>query len=235
MTRLRRRNGTMEYLQEQPHVCLQPALHKGRWQQFFQQEQPIHVELGMGKGQFICSMARKYPQINFIGIDMYDELIRKASEKATGIDDPNKAANSTPPPTNLALLLCNIEKLDDIFAAAEISRIYLNFSDPWPKKRHEKRRLTHPDFIQKYLKLLSRPGALQLRTDSVSLFEYSLNVFAGMELKMRNIKLDLHRQGTPVNHVFTEYEEKFAAEGIPIQQVVVVVEVEVANADRSRN
>ena len=163
----------------------------------------------MGKGRFITEMSRKYPDINFIGIDMYDELIRKAAEKS---DAPN-----------LAFALVNIEKIEQVFADHEISRIYLNFSDPWPKARHARRRLTHTGFLVKYIQFLKDQGQLHLKTDSRSLFEFSLNAFADMNLKMRRISLDLHVEGTPENHVFTEYEQKFVEQGMPIYRCEVLM------------
>ncbi len=211
MKRLRRRSGTKQYLMEQKQlVVLQPDQYKGKWSEFFGNEHPIHVELGMGKGKFITEMSELYPHINFIGIDLYDELIRKASEKVTSS-------------TNLALVLFNIEQLEKVFDEAEVERLYLNFSDPWPKTRHAHRRLTHAVFLKKYIEILNGNGEIHLKTDSRSLFEFSLNSFANLSLRMRNISLDLHGNGTPPHHVFTEYEMKFVEKGMNIHRCEVII------------
>lgn len=220
MTRLRRRHGTREFLEEQEDlVVLQPEQHRGHWSELFENDRPIYVELGMGKGEFITQMSSMYPEINFIGIDLYDELIRKAAEKAIQTD----GAGDSVVPDNLYLVMCNIEKIEQVFAEGEVERIFLNFSDPWPKKRHAPRRLTHPTFLHKYIQILNELGEIHLKTDSRSLFEFSLNSFADLDLKMRNISLDLHADGTPDNHVFTEYERKFMEKGMNIHRCEVVI------------
>ncbi|MFD2671199.1 tRNA (guanosine(46)-N7)-methyltransferase TrmB [Marinicrinis sediminis] len=218
--RLRRRRDTRQYLENETGlVQLRPEEHKGNWHAFFGNDRPTYVELGMGKGNFISEMSAKFPEINFIGVDMYDELIRKASEKAREVH--GKAEEEQIP--NLALLLVNVQQLTDIFAENEIAKIFLNFSDPWPKKRHAPRRLTHEGFLRKYAEVLNDDGILQLRTDSVTLFEFSLNSFADCGLRMRNIHLDLHREGEPEEHVYTEYERKFVEQGVRIHQCEVLM------------
>lgn len=223
--RLRRKSGTRELLQTlEERVVLQPKAYKGRWREVFGNDKPIHAELGMGKGRFISLMSLQHPEWNFIGIDMYDELIRKGSEKA----DETRAAWSAArggaePPNNLRLALGNIEGLEEMFEDGELERIYLNFSDPWPKTRHASRRLTHANFVNKYRKVLNEEGEIHFKTDSRSLFEFSLNSFAELELMMRNISLDLHAGGTAPNNVMTEYEEKFSSQGVNIHRVEVIV------------
>ncbi|CAM3666679.1 tRNA (guanosine(46)-N7)-methyltransferase TrmB [Marinicrinis lubricantis] len=218
--RLRKRRDTHQYLEQQKNsVILQAQQYKGTWHEYFGNDHPIHVELGMGKGNFISELSYRHPEINYVGIDMYDELIRKASEKA--IETHQLQEDGHIP--NLALTLANINRIEDIFAPNEIERIYLNFSDPWPKKRHAFRRLTHPGFLYKYADILNEQGIIQLRTDSVSLFEFSLNAFANLGLRMYDITLDLHGQGTPEDHVFTEYERKFVSQGVRIHQCKVAV------------
>jgi tRNA (guanine-N7-)-methyltransferase len=220
MKRLRRRPGTKDFLMEQKDlVVLEPDTYKGKWCDFFGNDHPIYVELGMGKGKFITEMSTMYPDINFIGIDLYDELIRKASEKARGLTENEETYN----PRNLALVLYNIEQLEKVFTEGEVERFFLNFSDPWPKNRHAHRRLTHPVFMKKYISILNPKGEIHLKTDSRSLFEFSLNSFADMGLRMRNISLDLHGEGTPPHHVFTEYEQKFSEKGMNIHRCEVVI------------
>lgn len=213
MSRLRRRPGTADYLQKHDHIILEPEKYKGKWRQYFGNDRPLHAEFGMGKGQFIAELSAREQEINFIGLDRYDELIRKASEKAF---DTGAAFGYDGVPPNLALVLGNVEQMEEIFAPGELERIYLNFSDPWPKKRHAKRRLTHPRFLQSYERILNDHGEIHLKTDSPLLFEFSLNNFLEAGWGLRNISLDVHRDGTPEDYIFTEYERKFAEQGQPI-------------------
>lgn len=219
--RLRGRKGIREALEaQQDLVILHPREYKGRWAEYFGNDRPIYVELGMGKGRFISQMSLRHPEANFIGVDMYDELLRRASEKArlarteAGLNDEL---------ANLALALFNIEYIEDIFAPGELDRIYLNFSDPWPKKKHARRRLTHPRFVEKYSALLNERGEIHFKTDSQPLFEFSLNSFADMGLRMRNISLNLHADGMNPEHVMTEYETKFVEQGMNIYRCEVVI------------
>lgn len=217
--RLRGRKGIREALIAQPElILLDPAIYKGKWSSQFGNDNPIHVELGMGKGKFISELSYLNPDINYIGVDMYDELLRRAGEKAElsrGIDGGSIA--------NLKLALFNIEKIEDIFDTHELERIYLNFSDPWPKKRHARRRLTHAGFVRKYIDILNEHGEIHFKTDSRSLFEFSLNSFANMNLRMRNISLDLHAEGARTDLVMTEYETKFFEQGVNIHRLEVVI------------
>jgi tRNA (guanine-N7-)-methyltransferase len=215
--RLRRKAGTKEFLsRHQDMVVLNPREYRGRWRDFFGNGRPIHVELGMGKGKFISEMSVRHPDTNFIGIDLHDELLRRACERAVMVRGESGAPN-------LCLALGNIEYLEEMFAPGEVERFYLNFSDPWPKKRHARRRLTHPRFMRKYIQILNDYGEIHLKTDSRSLFEFSLNTFADMGLRMRNISLDVHGGGTPEGYVFTEYETKFVQQGMNIYRCEVVV------------
>ena len=229
--RLRGRKGIRESLESQPElVVLDATPHRGNWKAFFGNDNPIYVELGMGKGRFISTMSVRNPHINFIGVDMYDELLRRASEKARlaweekGVDNP----------PNLALLRANIEGIETMFAPGELERIYLNFSDPWPKSKHARRRLTHERFVTKYMEILNARGEIHFKTDSQSLFEFSLNSFADMELVMRNISLHLHKDEPREDLVFTEYETKFMEKGQPIHRVEVVIGEEALRQHRER-
>lgn len=221
--RLRGRKGIRESLEQQTDlVVLDPRSHKGQWSDFFGNDRPIYVEFGMGKGQFISQMSRRYPEINFIGVDMYDELIRRGAEKARIAWEPEGV--ETPP--NLKLALANIEYAEEVFAEGELQRIFLNFSDPWPKSKHARRRLTHPRFLHKYRGLLGSLGEIHLKTDSRSLFEFSLNSFADFGLQMTNISLDLHAGGINEEHVMTEYETKFVGQGVQIHRCEAIVGAE---------
>lgn len=218
--RLRGRKGIRENLeQQQDLVVLNPGQYKGKWSQVFGNDRPLHVELGMGKGRFISGMSFKYPECNFVGMDMYDELIRRGSEKVRAIWSESEQED----PKNVRLALGNIESIEEFFAPGEIERIYLNFSDPWPKKKHWRRRLTHPRFLEKYRTLLNERGEIHFKTDSRELFEFSLNAFAACGLQMSHISLDLHRGEINEEHVMTEYESKFVGQGMPIYRCEVKV------------
>lgn len=219
--RLRGRKGIRESLERQPDlIVLEPKAHKGNWSRFFGNDRPIHVELGMGKGRFISELSVRNPGVNFIGVDMYDELLRRGAEKARLAHGGLEEGARVP---NLALALFNIEYIEEMFAPGEIERIYLNFSDPWPKKRHARRRLTHAVFLRKYKEILNSRGEIHFKTDSRSLFEFSLNSFADMGLRMRDISLHLHADGLREDMVQTEYELKFYEQGMPIYRCEVVV------------
>ncbi|RJE91233.1 tRNA (guanosine(46)-N7)-methyltransferase TrmB [Paenibacillus sp. 1011MAR3C5] len=227
--RLRGRKGIRESLEGQPElVVLDATPHRGKWREFFGNDNPIYVELGMGKGRFISQMSVRNPHINFVGVDMYDELLRRASEKARIAWE--EKGEETPP--NLALLRANIEGIESMFAPGELERVYLNFSDPWPKSKHARRRLTHQRFVSKYIEILNDRGEIHFKTDSQSLFEFSLNSFADMELVMRNISLHLHKDEPREDLVFTEYEMKFMEKGQPIHRVEVVIGSEVLREHR---
>ncbi|RED63795.1 tRNA (guanosine(46)-N7)-methyltransferase TrmB [Cohnella lupini] len=216
-----RKNNFRETLElQQDLVVLEPQQLKGRWREFFGNDNPIHIECGMGKGQFISRMSGNNPHINYIGMDIYDELLIRGSEKARALWKNEKGVNEVP---NLALARGNVEFLDKMFDPGELERIYLNFSDPWPKSKHGKRRLTHPRFLMKYKQALNEIGEIHFKTDSLSLFEFSLNSFSAIEYQMRNISLDLHRNGIRDDLVLTEYETKFVGQGMPIYRLEAVI------------
>jgi len=218
--RLRGRKNTRASLEAQPDlVILEPHRWAGRWHEFFGNDRPIYAEFGMGKGQFISTMSVRHEEINFIGVDMYDELLRRGSEKARAVWR-EKGFENVP---NLALVRGNVEEAEQMFAPGELSRIYLNFSDPWPKKKHSKRRLTHPRFLEMYKRILNADGEIHFKTDSRSLFEYSLNSFCDCGIRLREITLDLHRDGVREDLVMTEYETKFHEQGMPIYRLEAVV------------
>ncbi|WP_286886119.1 tRNA (guanosine(46)-N7)-methyltransferase TrmB, partial [Aneurinibacillus sp. UBA3580] len=166
--RLRKKPGVREAMATYPKlVPLNGEEYRGRWREFFGNDNPIHVELGTGKGNFITTLAEQNPHINYFGVELYEEVLIKAVKKAEAKEL-----------TNIAFLWINIRDIENYFAPEEVDRIYLNFSDPWPKKRHAKRRLTHSEFLAKYKKILNSNGFIQLKTDNEGLFEFSLNEFA---------------------------------------------------------
>lgn len=191
-------------------VIQNPEQWKGRWQERFGNDNPIHIEIGSGKGQFVSGMAKKNPNINYIGIEIQESVLVVALEKALAADVPN-----------LQLLHVNGGQVTDYFEKGEVNQIYLNFSDPWPKKRHAKRRLTHESFLVGYEQVLPPFGELHFKTDNRGLFEYSLASFSQFGLILKQVWLDLHKVDFPEN-VMTEYEEKFSAKGHPIYRVEVI-------------
>lgn len=191
-----------DFLQNNPQLIItNPAEHKNKWQSIFGNNHPIHIEIGTGKGQFLTGMAKQYPEINFIGIELAKSIVVTAAQKVIESELDN-----------ILLLNENAEDINEIFAEYEIDGIYLNFSDPWPKNRHEKRRLTFHSFLKKYEEILVPSGEVIFKTDNRGLFEYSLVSFSDYGMKLEEVNLDLHAIDDPEN-VMTEYEEKFSAKG----------------------
>ena len=184
-----------------------PELLKGKWNNEFNNSNPIHVEIGCGKGKFICEMAQKYPDINFVAIEVVKDVMVLAMEKAQPLELDN-----------LRFIIADAAKLGDYFEKGEISRIYLNFSDPWKKKKQAKRRLTHKNFLDIYKSVLNIGDFVCFKTDNQKLFEFSLNSFAREDFKMHDITFDLHNSGFEDN-VMTEYETRFCELGMPIYRV----------------
>lgn len=200
--RLRNKPWAKEKLLNYPQfVVHHPENWREKWHDLFGNNHPIHIEIGTGKGRFITEMAKANPEINYIGIEAYTSVIVSALDRAVEAEVPN-----------LKLLNMNAQKLIDVFAPGEIDRIYLNFSDPWPKNKHEKRRLTYKSFLDMYAKVLVSGGELHFKTDNQALFEYSLISFSEYGLKLKYISLDLHNSDFQGN-IMTEYEEKFSQKG----------------------
>lgn len=173
----------------------------------FKNNNPVHLEIGMGKGDFIIGMALKYPDINFIGLEKFDSVLIKACNKLENLDIPN-----------LRLMWDDAENIDNLFNH-EIDTLYLNFSDPWPKKKHAKRRLTNEFFLKKYDSIFKNGDNIIMKTDNRKLFEYSLKSFTDYGYKIEDISLDLHNDD--IDNVETEYERKFVAKGNVIYKVNV--------------
>jgi len=211
--RVRNRRGATELLEAHPqYVILNPADAKGRWQEIFGNDHPIHVEVGSGKGAFVSGMAKANPEINYIGIDIQKSVLSYALDKVLATDVPN-----------IKLLWVDGSDLTDYFEDGEIDRLYLNFSDPWPKKRHEKRRLTYQSFLATYQQILPENGEIHFKTDNRGLFEYSLVSFSQYGMKLKGVWLDLHASDFEDN-VLTEYEQKFANKGQVIYRVEAAFE-----------
>lgn len=206
--RVRRRKGAEEHLANNPHfVILKPEDAKGHWQEIFGNDKPIHIEVGSGKGAFITGMALQNPDINYIGIDIQVSVLSYALDKvlASGAE-------------NIRLLQVDGSSLTNYFADGEIDLLYLNFSDPWPKKKHTKRRLTYKTFLDTYKQILPEHGEIHFKTDNRGLFEYSLASFSQYGMILKQVWLDLHASDFEGN-VMTEYEKKFSDKGQVIYRV----------------
>ena len=208
--RLRKVKGAAETIAAHPNIVVQNEKElKGNWQSVFEKEQPLYIEVGMGKGQFVIGMAQKNPHLNFIGIEKFDSVMVRALEKVI-------EAGELP---NLKLL--KIE-LTEIFEENEVAGVYLNFSDPWPKPRHAKRRLTHENFLKLYQTIMKEDGAIRFKTDNRLLFEYSLASLSQYGMILQDVALDLHKREDLEWNVMTEYEQKFSAKGQPIYRLEAV-------------
>ncbi|GAE92889.1 tRNA (guanine46-N7-)-methyltransferase [Gracilibacillus boraciitolerans JCM 21714] len=183
---------------------MHPSEYKGKWKQLKTANKSIHLEIGTGKGQFIDGMAQQHPDIHFIGIEVAKSIIVSAVEKVKETQRKN-----------ITLINEDAQDLSDLFENNEVEKIYLNFSDPWPKNKHAKRRLTYHTFLEQYQRILKPNGELILKTDNKGLFEYSLVSFSQFGGILEDVSLDLHLLDDPFN-VMTEYEEKFSAKGQPI-------------------
>lgn len=209
--RLRNIKGSKEFIETSPFVIQTPETYKGKWFSLFQNNHPLHIEIGMGKGQFIHQLAEQNPQINFIGIEMYSSVLYRALEKRAQTELEN-----------LYFLRFDAKYLKDIFAANEVDRIYLNFSDPWPKDRHAKRRLTSANFLAIYDEILTQDGILQFKTDNRDLFDFSVEtVEESSHWHIDEITYDLHHSEFLEGNIMTEYESRFVAEGKPICRFVI--------------
>ena len=196
--RLRNVPGARETIIENQFSIQQPEQMKGKWHEVFQNDHPIHIEVGMGKGQFIIEMARRNPEVNYIGIEKYSSVLVRAVEKLEDFEQDN-----------LRLIRMDAENIEEVFDKDEVDRIYLNFSDPWPKDRHAKRRLTSPDFMAVYGQILADHGTVEFKTDNKGLFDYSLEAIPEAGWTITAHTFDLHHDPVmSVGNVMTEYEEK---------------------------
>jgi len=191
-------------------VVLDTKANKGKWHEIFGNNHPIYIEIGMGKGDFIIENASRYPDINFIGIEKFPSVLVGAVKK---IDEAKLTLS------NLKIIKEDAIVLNEVFDNNEIDCIYLNFSDPWPKKKHAKRRLTSPLFLDVYQKILKKDGQLILKTDNRILFEYSLISFQQFGMNFHDVCLDLHHSDGYEDNIQTEYERKFSPYG-PIYRIV---------------
>ena len=183
--------------------------HKGHWNELFHNTHPVHIEIGMGKGQFITELARQNPDINYIGIEKFSSVLVRAIERLDAAPDRDQLQN-------LLYIRMDAEHLEQVFAPCEVSRIYLNFSDPWPKDRHAKRRLTSDRFLARYNNVLTPEGRIMFKTDNQDLFQFSLEQITASGWTLDKVTFDLHHSAYNEGNIMTEYEARFSAEGKPI-------------------
>ena len=205
--RLRNVKGASNIIENCDYIIKDYKSLKGKYKTIFNNNNPIHIEIGMGKGNFIIGMAKMYPNINFIGIEKYDSVIVRAIEKLD-VDIPN-----------LKLIRMDALEIEEVFNK-EIDTIYLNFSDPWPKNRHEHRRLTSEAFLKRYDNVFKKDKKIIMKTDNRKLFEYSIISLTNYGYKIKEISLDMYSDDIK-NNVQTEYEKKFHDKGMPIYKIEV--------------
>ena len=214
--RLRNIPGAQEAVENSPYVIHEPEKKKGNMREVFGNQNPIHIEIGMGKGQFVTEMAKQNPQINYIGIELYSSVLLRALQKMDALQEKQEA------PGNLRFMCIDARKLSEVFAQDEIDKIYLNFSDPWPKDRHAKRRLPSKEFLKLYDTFLKKDGTVEFKTDNRGLFDFAIEELPQAGWEAKAITYDLHHD-TVLNegNVMTEYEEKFSAKGNPICKYII--------------
>ncbi|GAB3061482.1 tRNA (guanosine(46)-N7)-methyltransferase TrmB [Salinicoccus sesuvii] len=205
--RMRNKPWAMDFLEENNNIVDIDSTYSGRVGAFFDETRPLHIEVGTGMGTFITELAKRHPEINFVGIELDKNVIVRVVEK---VIEANLG--------NVRLVLLDANAIDTYFRNDEVSRIYLNFSDPWPKTRHEKRRLTSSTFLEKYGAILKEEGILQFKTDNRGLFEFSLVSMNTKGMHFHEVQLDLHAD-EPEDNIRTEYEEKFSAKGNKIYRI----------------
>ena len=213
--RLRNIPGAKDAIIESSYVVQTPTECKTKWAEQFPKEQPIHIEVGMGKGRFLMDMARLHPDINYVGIEMYDSVLLRALQKREKLETEGIHLD------NLKFMCMDARLLPEVFDKGEVDRIYLNFSDPWPKARHAKRRLTSREFLARYNEILASEGRVEFKTDNRDLFEFSLEEVEAAGWKLMAYTFDLHHEAEMMEgNVMTEYEEKFSSMGNPICKLV---------------
>ena len=209
--RLRNVKGSREMIATNDFVVHEEETMKGKWHDFFGNENPIHIEVGMGKGRFIIDMAKLHPEINYIGIEKYSSVLVRAIEKQTIEQLPN-----------LVFIRMDAEAIENVFEKDEVAYIYLNFSDPWPKDRHARRRLTSVQFLNRYVNFLAADGGLTFKTDNRPLFDFAVEELEPAGWKAQVITYDLHNDAALMEgNVMTEYEEKFSSVGNPICKYII--------------
>lgn len=210
--RLRNVPGAREVMVENQYVFTEPEGMKGTWSEVFNNDNPVRIEIGMGKGRFVSTLAQLNPDINYVGIEKYSSVLLRAVEKQDELNLPN-----------LRFIRMDAEAITEVFDRGEVDRIYLNFSDPWPKDRHAKRRLTSRQFFERYNIILKKDGQVEFKTDNTPLFDFSVEEVKEAGWQLRAVTYDLHNDAKLCEgNVMTEYEERFSAAGNPICKLIAV-------------
>lgn len=208
--RLRNIPGADDAIASSEYCIQEPKLLRGSWQSAFPLSQPIHIEIGMGKGRFLMDMATAHPDINYIGVERYSSVLLRALQKM-----------ELSPLPNLRFVCMDATEVTEVFDQGEVARIYLNFSDPWPKDRHSKRRLTSRQFFARYDQILAKEGHLEFKTDNQELFTFSLEEIPKAGWHLDAYTRDLHHDEVlNQGNIMTEYEEKFSSKGNPICKLI---------------
>ncbi|WP_455055669.1 tRNA (guanosine(46)-N7)-methyltransferase TrmB [Merdimonas faecis] len=204
-------------LRECKEVVKNASEHKNCWKKVFGNDHPVHIEIGMGKGQFLLALARRNPEINYIGIERYSSVLLRAVEKYEKL-----SADTQKPLPNIRFICMDAREITEVFAPGEVGKIYLNFSDPWPKARHARRRLTSSDFLALYDQILTSDGTVEFKTDNRVLFDFSVEeVKASSLFELTGLTYDLHHDSNMnAGNIMTEYEEKFSSAGGAICKLV---------------
>jgi tRNA (guanine-N7-)-methyltransferase len=209
--RLRNVTGSREFIADSRFVVHEPFDLKGKWNEEFGNTNPIHIEIGMGKGRFMMDLASQNPDINYVGIEKYSTVLLRAVQKM----EENELSN-------LRFIRMDAEDICEVFGKGEVSKIYLNFSDPWPKDRHAKRRLPSRQFLARYNEILKSEGRLEFKTDNTDLFDFALEEVEPAGWKIEKMTRDLHHDEEMVKgNIMTEYEERFSSMGNPICKYVI--------------
>ncbi len=213
--RIRRKKWAKKELEKSNFYIDKPQEFKGKWKEKFNNNSSaLHIELGSGKGLFISNLASKNPNINYIAVDMIEAMLglsKRNIENAYNFQNPN----------NLFLIRANIEQISDVFEKKdEVERIYINFCNPWPKKKHNKRRLTHPKQLIQYKEFLKPGGEIYFKTDSDELFEASLQYLNETGFKIISKTYNLHEENIFEENIITEHEKMFSEEGIKIKALI---------------
>lgn len=213
--RLRNIPGAKDAILESKYVIQNPEENRGKWDTVFEKKQPVHIEIGMGKGRFLMDMARLHPEIDYIGIEMYDSVLLRALQKREELENQGETFH------NLYFMRMDARSLPQVFAQEEVGKIYLNFSDPWPKARHAKRRLTSREFLARYEAVLAKEGVVEFKTDNQELFQFSLEEIKETGWELLACTFDFHHEEALCKgNVMTEYEEKFSSMGNPICKLI---------------
>jgi tRNA (guanine-N7-)-methyltransferase len=211
--RLRNIKGSREAIDQSRFAVQEPEQLRGRWKELFGNDHPIVIEIGMGKGRFLMDLAEAHPEWNFIGIEMYSSVLIRAIQKAEAREDDL---------SNFRFIRMDARALTEVFEPGEVARIYLNFSDPWPKARHADRRLTSHLFLRRYREVLKAGGHVEFKTDNAELFEFSLEEAREEGWELLASTHDLHAdEKLCAGNIMTEYEEKFSAKGNPICKMII--------------